>query len=93
MDNLISELFSICKLPFNEIMDDYKIIMISNKSLYLSNYIKILEYSNERIRVLVKKRKEIAFEGTNLKIRQINKSELIISGLINICNLGVSNEK
>lgn len=93
MDNLISELLSICKLPFNEVMDDYKIILIANKSLYLSNYIKILEYSSEKIRVLVKKRKEISFIGENMQIRQINKSELIISGIINSCNLGERNEK
>lgn len=93
MDNLISELLSICKLPFNEVMDDYKIILIANKSLYLSNYIKILEYSSEKIRVLVKKRKEISFIGENMQIRQINKSELIISGTINSCNLGEKNEK
>lgn len=93
MDNYIEELTSIAKLPFNEITNDYKIIMLSNRVLYLCNFLKILEYSDYKIVVKVKKLKYLTINGENLQICQINTKEMIIKGIIAICDFGENDEK
>ena len=92
MDNLIQELSDIIKLPFNEINKDFKLIMLSNKMIYVSNYIKILDYSTEKL-VLKVHKDFIEIKGENLFISQINKHEIIIKGTILSYCLGVGNEK
>ncbi len=87
MNNFIEEISNIAKLPFNEILKDYKLIMISNKILYLSNYTKILDYSKSKIIFKVYKSK-IEILGENMQISQINKKEIVIKGTIISCNLG-----
>lgn len=93
MDNYEEELSNIAKLPFNEITSDYKIIILSNKVLYLCNFIKILDYSDAKIAIKVKKNKSLTIEGDNLYICQINKREIVIKGNINICDFGEGNGK
>ncbi len=93
MNNFVEELCGISKLPFNEITKDYKIIMLSNKSLYLCNFIRVLDYSDTKIVVKLKKVKSLEITGENLQICQINKSELIIKGYINLIDFGENNEK
>lgn len=93
MNNLIEELLDIAKLPFNEISKDFKLVVLSDKVLHISNFLKILDYSNERIEIKVKKTKNIAIVGENLQICQINKKELIIKGHICSMELGEINEK
>ena len=44
MNNLIEELLDIVKLPFNEISNDFKLVILSNKVLNISNFLKILDY-------------------------------------------------
>lgn len=79
MDNYIEEITSIAKLPFNEIAKDIKCMLIGNKVMYLCNYVKILDYSSERL--LVKIPKDILeIQGKDLYISQINKGEIIIKG-------------
>mgnify|MGYP001775257171 CR=1 FL=1 len=67
--------------------------IISNKVLNISNFLKILDYSNEKIVIKVKKTKNIAIIGENLQICQINKKELIIKGHICSIELGDIDEK
>lgn len=93
MDNFLEELTSITKLPFNEIISDYKLIMISNKALYLCNFVKILDYSENKITIRVKKMRLLMILGENLQICQINKGEIVIKGNISSCDFGVSDEK
>lgn len=93
MNNLIEELLDIAKLPFNEISKDFKLVVLSDKVLHISNFLKILDYSNEIIEIKVKKTKNIAIVGENLQICQINKKELIIKGHICSIELGEINEK
>lgn len=93
MNNFASELCDIAKLPFNEITSDYKIIMLSNKVLHLCNFIKVLDYTSSKIVIKVKKTKSIDIIGENLQICQINKSELIIKGIIQYVDFGENNEK
>ncbi len=93
MNNLLNELSQIAKLPFNEIMNDYKFVIISDKILHLSNFIKILDYTSDCVKVLVKKNKSIEIVGENLHISQINKQEIIIKGKILNLGLGAKSEK
>lgn len=94
MNNYIKELASICKLPFNEISRDFKIIQLGSKSIYVSNYIKIIDYSTEKL-VLKVKNNTLEIVGSNLFISQIDKSEIVVKGNINSSSLGagVINEK
>ena len=87
MDNYVSEICNICKLPFNEVISDFKIIQVSNKAVFIYNYIKILDYSDEKI-VLKVKNNTLNIEGANLFISQINKNEILIKGNILICGVG-----
>ena len=93
MNNFIEELSNIVKLPFNEISKDFKIICVSNKILYISNFIKILDYTNEKIIIKVKKNQNVEVFGCDLCIGQINKKELVIKGNIENLDFGVHNEK
>jgi sporulation protein YqfC len=92
MNNYIKELISICKLPFNEIIDDFKIVQISSKVIYVSNYKKIIDYTNTHL-VLKVKNNTIEIEGENLFLSQINKSEIVVKGTIISIKLGMKNEK
>ena len=92
MDNFIKEITSVAKLPFNEIMKDFKVIMISNKVLYVSNYVKILDYSDEKL-VLKVYNNILEIHGSDLFISQINKNEIVIKGIIDAYFLGVNNVK
>ena len=83
MDNYFNEIIEVVKLPFNEINKDTKIMLVSNKALYISNYIKILDYSTERIVVKVYKN-ILEILGENISISQINKGEMIIKGTLNV---------
>ena len=91
MDNFIKEISNVAKLPFNEIFKDFKLMMISNRALYVSNYIKILDYSDEKLTLKVYKN-ILEITGKDLYISQINKNEIIIKGIIFSCSLGGNNE-
>ena len=92
MNNFFKEIVGIAKLPFNEILKDFKVIMISNKVIYVSNYIKILDYSTEKV-VLKVHNNILEIQGDNLFISQINKSEIVIKGIIDAYFLGVNDAK
>lgn len=92
MDNFEEELTMVAQLPFNEITKDYKLIMLSNKVLYLCNFIKILDYSDSKIVIKVKKMKCLTITGEDLQICQINIREIVIKGIIFICDFGENNE-
>ena len=92
MNNYIKELITICKLPFNEIVEDFKVIQLSNKVIYVSNYKKIIDYTSKHL-VLKVKNNTLEIAGDNLFLSQINRSEIIVKGLIYSFRLGVLNEK
>ncbi len=92
MDNYISELASICKLPFEEITKNFKLIWFGTSGLYVANYKKILDYNREKV-VLKIINNTIEITGQSLIISLINKGEILIKGSINSISLGVFNEK
>lgn len=92
MDNYFNEIIGAVKLPFNEINKDTKIMLVGNKVLYVSNYIKILDYSTERIVVKVYKN-ILEILGQNISISQINKREMIIKGTLNVIQYSEGNNE
>ena len=81
MENYINEIIEICKLPLNEICDDFKIICVKNKIVYICNFKKILDYTHERIIVKTNKN-NLTVSGENLEIKQMNKGEIVLTGEI-----------
>ena len=90
MDNYLEEICNVVKLPFNEIGKDVKILIVGNNCVYISNYIKILDYNPSHLVVKTHK-STLEIKGENLLISQINKGEIIISGQILSCEFGVEN--
>ena len=92
MENYINELYSICKLPLAEINNKFKIVQVGDSIVYISNYLKLIDYGNEKI-VLKVKNNLLEICGENLMISQLNKNEIIISGRIYSSVLGDYNAK
>lgn len=86
MNNYISEIIGICQLPLEEISKTLKIIQIGSKSVCVSNYIKILGYSDDLVDL--KGHDEILhIDGKELKIKMLNKNEIVIAGKISSLRL------
>lgn len=92
MENYIKEIIDVCKLPFGEIYNEFKVIQIGEGVIYICNYKKIIDYSPQKI-VLKVKNNTLEIAGSDMFISQINKGEIIIKGCIQSCGLGVIHEK
>lgn len=92
MDNFIQELVEICKLPFSEIKNDFKVIQLGRYAIYVCNYKKIIDYSINKIILKVQKG-TLEILGNELYISQINKGEIIVKGDIQSFGVGVIDEK
>ena len=87
MENYIKEIINICRLPFNEITTDFKIIWLGNNIIYVCNYKKLLDYSQEHIMLKVNKT-TLEIEGNDIAIKQMNRGEIVITGKFNSICLG-----
>jgi len=92
MNNYISEIASICRLPFDDISKTYKILWFGNKSVYVSNYKKVLDYNQSKI-VLKVHKNILEIEGDELQISMLNKGEVVVSGIVHLVKLGENNDK
>ncbi len=92
MDNYISELASICKLPFEDITKNFKLIWFGSTGLYVANYKRIIDYNSDKV-VLKINNNTLEIFGENICISLINKGEILIKGNISSVSLGVVNEK
>ena len=92
MINYIREIVGVCKLPFDEIIKEYKIIQLGNRIIYISNFIKIIDYSDERL-VLKVKNGLLEIKANNLKIQHLNKGEIVLKGKIYSYSLEMVNEE
>ena len=74
MENYLNEIISACKLPFSEVVSEFKVVQISKKIIYICNYKKILDYSSNR--VALKTAKDVVeIIGNDLVISQIEKTK------------------
>lgn len=92
MNNYISELTNICKLPFEDVTKNFKLIWFGVTGLYIANYKKIIDYSKQKV-VLKISNNTLEVIGQELIISLINKGEILIKGSINSISLGVVDEK
>lgn len=86
MFGFLEELSQISDIPFNVINGKFKICLLGENLVYLSNFIKVLSYSQEKMSFKVKNN-VINIEGQNLQISQISPKEIILKG--NILNIGL----
>lgn len=68
------------KSPFDEVLD-YKYYVISNKVIGVSGYKKLINYTTENISLGVK-HNVLNIEGKNMKIKELDKSSIVIVGEI-----------
>ena len=87
MDNYINEIANLLKLPYSEISNEFKIMQIGCSVIYVTNFVKILNYSDSLI-VLKVKKDLIEIRGVNLKIKMLNKNEILVNGKILSCIMG-----
>ena len=92
MNNYISELSSICKLPMELVDKNFKLIWFGLAGLYVANYKKIIDYNSKRV-VLKITNNTLEIIGRDLSISLINKGEILINGKVNSVSLGVVNDK
>ncbi len=81
MQNYIKEIINICGLPFDEIMSMHKVLQIGSHIVYIANYKKILSYGDNSIDLKLSKGM-LRIEGEELKIKQMDKGEIVICGKI-----------
>ncbi len=81
MNSIIEELSKYLSVPFNEVLD-FKYVVINNNIVNISGYKKILTYSTEKVALSVKKN-ELIIEGNDLKIKELDKGNIVLVGKIN----------
>lgn len=62
-------------------LDSYKIVW-GDEVIWIANYIKIIEYSKERVKLKVKNN-VLIIEGCDISIDMLEKKELMLKGKIN----------
>lgn len=72
-------------LPFQTVMSSFKIIMLSDKSIYVEGTSKISSYHKEEVNIAVKGG-FIIITGEDLKIKEYNKNDVLILGTIKSIN-------
>lgn len=80
MYNILKELCELVDVRYEEINSEPKIYWYKN-ILVLNEYKKILTYTKENV-VVSTKNNRLNIEGSDLKIKQLSKEELIICGKI-----------
>lgn len=64
---------------------DIKVVWI-NGSVWITNYIKIIEYSCEFVRLKIKNN-IVKISGINMSIKMLEKKEILLSGKIDMIEL------
>lgn len=78
--NYFEEIINKCKLPITEI-NNYNIVNISGKIVYIEGQRGLLKLSSETISCKLKKG-FVEIKGTNLFIKELTNSTLLIQGKI-----------
>ena len=82
MINFINELAETANLPINEVKNSTTFSVIDGKVLVVNNYKKILTYSKDFISLKIKDN-ELNIEGNQIRIKELNKSDISFVGNIN----------
>lgn len=82
MKEFINELSVVTGLPFNEIKNDFRVILVGSNCVQVINYLKILIYTDTLLKLKIPNN-QLNIEGYNFEIKELNKSEILIKGIIN----------
>jgi len=82
MKGFINELSVVTGLPFNEIKNDFRVIWVGGNCVQVINYLKILIYTDTLLKLKIPKN-QLNIEGYNFEIKELNKREILIKGIIN----------
>jgi sporulation protein YqfC len=77
----LDELYKITGLPFPETFNDYKLVNVAGKTIYVQNYLKLISYNKEKI-VLKVKNNELNIDGKNLTISELSNKNILVKGYI-----------
>ena len=91
------ELSSSIGINVKDIYSNFQVSIIGANACYVQNYVKINSYNKEKV-VLKVKGNELAIEGVNLTIQELEKNNILLVGKINKTYLvkefkGADNEK
>lgn len=82
MKGFINELADVTGLPFNETKKDFRVIWIGGNCAHIINYTKILTYTDTSL-ILKIPNNQLILEGYEFEIKELNKREILIKGIIN----------
>ncbi len=82
MFQFLEELCEVTGSDARDIDDDFKVVMLGNNILYVSNFIKILSYDNTNLSLKIKDN-IFNVEGYKLSIKQLSGKEIIVKGYVN----------
>lgn len=80
---------NVLEIPTDIALNLPRITMIGNLQMVIENHKGIMEYTNNRIRVLVS-RGYLEIEGSNLVLRNIQIDEMVINGEIEQVKVAIS---
>jgi len=81
MSGFLETISNYCGLPLDTVLNSFKVIMLSNKSVYIEGSIKITSYSTKEINLKVKGG-YLLITGENLNVKEYCKEDLMICGKI-----------
>ena len=75
----IKELLKYVDADVSTLLGEFKLTLIGTRALFVQNYIKILNYSNDKI-IFKVKNDIITILGENFKIKEMGKNEIVVVG-------------
>lgn len=81
MESVFKELSQYLGVSYSEVLN-FRYYVLSNSVINVVGYKKLLSYSLERV-VLSIKNNQLNIDGRDLKIKELDKSSMVITGKIN----------
>ena len=82
MLSFFDDIANLTGLPLDLISSGYRVYNFGGKSVYIENYKKIINYTNQSITLKLNKG-VLKIQGQDLTIKELNLSTLVINGTIN----------
>ena len=82
--SIVEDIAKVLSLPYSDVLNELNIQIVSNKCIYVTNFISILGYDSNKV-ILKVKNNVVVINGEDLKIKDIEiKSIIIIGKILNI---------
>ncbi len=86
MFDFFDEIANRTGLPFDILNSGFRVINFSNKSVFIEGFVSIINFLEEEISIKLKKG-IVKILGQKLKIKDMNKDSIVISGIITSCEI------